>query len=225
VSHDLLRVVERSERDAVVVKPAGQSSEAPGARDTVIEQVRRDLQWSNAQLPHRLDRPTRGLLVIARDSAAVAVHNESIRAGRWTKYYVARVRPSTSPELLGPHTAYLRRQGRVSRVVRSGGDRADLEVLAAHDAPGRPGELHLLVRLDTGRFHQIRVMLATLGAPLVGDSDYGGAPGPFYLEHALIWMPHIDSGVATRVFDATDPGREPMHAQLLAQLNALQPRR
>lgn len=227
MSRDPLRVVCRTERDAVVVKPAGQSSEAPGAKDTLIEQTRRELGWPEAQLPHRLDRPTRGLVVIARDSAAVAVHNEAIRAGKWTKHYVARVRPALdarTQQLVGAHTTYLRREGRVSRVVRSGGDRAELEVLAVHAAPHRSNEFHALIRLDTGRFHQIRVMLAALGAALVGDADYGGVPGPFYLEHASLWMPHIDTGAMTRAFDAADPNREPMHEQLRAQLESLQPR-
>ncbi|MFM8785350.1 MAG: pseudouridine synthase, partial [Phycisphaerales bacterium] len=97
-------------RAAVGVKPAGRSSAAPGAGRpgaprTLIEQVRTLLGWPDAQLPHRLDRPTRGFVVVARDRAAVAEHNASIRAGAWTKRYLARVRPAPGidPGALGRH--------------------------------------------------------------------------------------------------------------------------
>lgn len=199
-----LRILRRTEVDAVVYKPAGQSCEAPGARGTLIEQARAELKWPQGQLPHRLDRPTCGLVVVARDPAVVAVHNRHIREGKWTKHYVARVKPEWSggagegaAALLGVHRAYLKRQGRQARLVRCGGDPAQLEVLAAHPAPGGlggEGVLDLLIRLDTGRYHQIRVMLAGLGAPLLGDVEYGGLPGNFHLEHVHLRMPDAQTG-------------------------------
>lgn len=229
-----LRVLRQTDRDAVVVKPAGVSSEAPhSARDakdplragapTLIEHARAQFAWPDAQLPHRLDRPTRGLVVIARDRAAVAAHNEAIRAGRWIKHYLARVRciaPAAPASLLGHHRAFLRREGRTARLVRSGGDPAHLEILAVAPAPGRAGEHHALIRLQTGRFHQIRAMLAGLGAPLVGDAEYGGAPGPFSLEHAALAFPDPASGAIVRLYDPADPEREPLDASLAAALAA-----
>ncbi len=226
------RVLRRSAQDAVLVKPAGMSSEAPGgAREarvrggapTLIEWARMRLEWPDAELPHRLDRPTRGLVVVARDRAAVAAHNAAIRAGRWRKIYLARVRvgPERDPAaLLGPHRAYLRREGRTARLVRSGGDPARLEVLAMAPSPARRGEHHLVIRLETGRYHQIRAMLAGLGAPLVGDADYGGAPGPFYLEHAVLEYPAPDTDLPARIYDPADPEREPLDAALAAALAA-----
>ncbi|NBQ16198.1 MAG: hypothetical protein EBU31_16695, partial [Proteobacteria bacterium] len=90
-------MVLRGERDAVILKPAGLSSEAPGtgasAPETLLTQARALLGWPDAQLPHRIDRPTRGFVVVARDREAVAAHNESIRAGTWTKHYLARIAP------------------------------------------------------------------------------------------------------------------------------------
>lgn len=229
-SSGTIRVLRQTDRDAVVVKPAGMSSEAPGGKlpespgRTLIEHVRVQLAWPDAQLPHRLDRPTRGLVVVARDRAAVAAHNEAIREGRWVKHYIARVR-ACPPGLVGEHRAFIRREGKLARLVRSGGDPARLEVLAVAPAPAAPPapsphatDFHALIRLDTGRFHQIRVMLAGLGAPLVGDADYGGPRGTFYLEHAVLSYPDIATDETVRIFDADDPERQPLDPALASAL-------
>ena len=47
-------------------------------------------------------------------------------------------------------------------------------IVAAAPVPGRADRWHLLIRLLTGRFHQIRIMCAALGLPLAGDPLYGG---------------------------------------------------
>lgn len=230
-------VLEHGGRDAVVLKPAGLSSEAPGGANgaagavapsgppTLLARVRELLGWPDAQLPHRLDRVTRGFVVVARDREAVAAHGERIRAGAWTKRYLARVRPAAggalrdAASLVGEHRAYLRREGRVARVVRSGGDPSRLTVEAVAPSPARAGEWHVRVLLGTGRYHQVRAMLAHLGAPLVGDLDYGGAPGPMWLEHAWLAFPSIEDGSARTFFDPQDPGREPVDPSLLAGLS------
>lgn len=200
-----LEVVARNDVEAVVYKPAGLSSErtqheAGPALDSLVARARTVLSWPEARLPHRLDRPTRGLVMISRDAASAAAHAREQREGRWTKLYFARVplradgRPATA--LVGPQKAYLRREGQRAIVVRSGGDPARLDVLAVEPATDRAGEAHALVLLDTGRFHQIRAMLAHLGFPLVGDDLYRGG-------HAA--QPSIDlEAVALRI--ARDEG-------------------
>jgi 23S rRNA pseudouridine1911/1915/1917 synthase len=214
--HEALAVLWKGDREAAVDKPAGLSSDRPqrearvdgAALDCAIARAREQLRWPEAQLPHRLDRPTRGVLMIAADSAQVAEHGREQREGRWTKWYIARIPMQgaggvPAETLVGPQVAYLRREGRIARVVRSGGDRAQLEVLAVAAAADDRSHAHALIRLDTGRFHQIRVMLASRGFPLVGDTLYGdqagGARARFQLVAAAL---AIERGAGSRVIEA-----------------------
>jgi len=212
-------LLRRTAHEVVIVKPSDVSSEtsaAPGGH-SVIARLRAALPHADPQLPHRLDRPTRGLLVVALSRESVARHNEHIREGRWRKFYLARV-PAGSP-LVGEHRAYLRREGRMAAIVRAGGDPAKLEVLAEAPAPGSAGDRHLLIRLDTGRYHQIRVMLSAIESPLVGDLSYGGRPGAMYLEHAVLQIVDIETGAPTRLFWPSDDQREALAPELTAALS------
>ena len=201
-------LMRRTQHEIVIIKPADVPSEMSADPDgrSVIARIRAALPLADPQLPHRLDRPTRGLMVVALSRAAVALHNEQIRAGRWMKFYLARVPAGAS--LLGEHRAYVRREGRTAMIVRSGGDPARMEVLAEAPAPRSPDERHLLIRLDTGRYHQIRAMLAAIGSPLVGDHVYGGRAGPMYLEHALLIMIDLDARTREPLLWRDDPQRE-----------------
>ncbi|MGA1223970.1 MAG: pseudouridine synthase family protein [Phycisphaerales bacterium] len=183
-------VLFQQDLEAAVYKPAGLSSERTGGgveSDSLAIRAARSFGWNRCWLPHRLDRATRGVMMVAGSPETVAAQNQEIRAGLWTKWYVARIVAGEAESrsmgaLLGEHRAFLRREGRLARVVRSGGDPSRMAVLAIAPAPRHataPGpsagadDRHVLVRLDTGRYHQIRVMLSHLGFPIVGDAEYG----------------------------------------------------
>lgn len=176
--------------EIVLWKPPGLASELPrdpGA-DSLITRLHRE-GYDDLRLVHRLDSPACGLMIVARTQQAAAHYATEIAARRWQKLYVAEVATQVdrAQGLIGRHKAYLSTEGRRARVVRSGGKPSFLTVVTATPAESGAHQSHVLVHLHTGRFHQIRVMLSALGAPLVGDTLYGGpADGAIYLEHAVL---------------------------------------
>jgi 23S rRNA-/tRNA-specific pseudouridylate synthase len=219
-------VLWQTEHEAVLAKPAGMATELTSDPKGVSLLSRVRVARPEAKLPHRLDRVTRGLVVVALTKEAIAWHNEQIRDGAWEKIYLARVRANVPLDpLQGTHTLHLKRAAGRAEVVRCGGKRASTEILAWAPTPDRAEEAHVLIRLLTGRYHQIRATLAHLGAPLVDDWLYGVSPGRarerFYLEHvALRFVPCGES--APRIAHwREDPDRESIAAPLRGVLDAL----
>ena len=173
-------LIEVTSHEIVVLKPAGLASELPHdpAADSLVRRLAAQ-GFTDLRLVHRLDAPACGLMLVARSAEAAAHYAREIAARRWHKWYVARVAvsPQKAEQLVGAHKSYLKVEGRSARVVRAGGKPSFLDVVLAAPVPDSPNESHLLVQLHTGRLHQIRVMLAHLGAPLSGDVRYGSPSG------------------------------------------------
>jgi 23S rRNA pseudouridine1911/1915/1917 synthase len=123
---------------------------------------------------HRLDRGTSGLLVVAKDDES---HRSLARqfAGRSVeKEYLALVvgvpepREGTIDKPIARHPVHRQRMA-----IRDGGRaaRSDYRVVEALD-----GAALVRVRIHTGRTHQIRVHLRSLGTPVAADPVYGGKP-------------------------------------------------
>jgi 23S rRNA-/tRNA-specific pseudouridylate synthase len=157
-------------------------------------------------------------MLVALTPEAIAFHNAQVRDRKWEKYYLGRVhkpRDTNVEALLGQHRAYVKRVRGRAHVVHSGGKPSFLEILATHPAPGRPGQIHALVKLLTGRFHQVRVMLAALGMPLAGDWLYGRdrqqgqkRQKDFYLEHVLLKYVDYEHRATCTAHLRDDPDRE-----------------
>lgn len=224
-----LPVVFGTDHELVVVKPSGMATELTSDPNGVslLSRIRASAAaGATPRLPHRLDRATRGLVVVALSDDAVRFHNERIRERMWEKLYLARVNLRESGrtgDLVGLHTVHLRiRSGRAA-VVRSGGKRAVTELLAIAPAPDRKGQAHALLRLHTGRTHQIRATMAALGAPLVGDRLYGsereGTSGRFYLEHVALEFTPYGAQRPRWVHWRDDPDRETIDGAIRSMLD------
>jgi 23S rRNA pseudouridine1911/1915/1917 synthase len=168
---------------------------------------------------HRLDKDTSGLLLVAKDDAAHAFLVEALKRRQVSRRYLALVAaPPASPSgtIEAPVGRHPRRR-RMMAVVDSGRPAVThYRVLAAAVATrpgGDAGPALLEITLETGRTHQIRVHLAHIGHPVLGDGVYGGGSErarslglvrPFLHAHALGW-PHPDWGRRVEVHDPLPP--------------------
>ena len=126
-------------------------------------------------LVHRLDRPTGGVMVFARTSKAAARLSRQLKDHQMQKQYAAIVSADIPPS--ADLKDYLKKncQTNVSAIAASDEEGAKLAILH-YDVVRTSGGYSLLhICLQTGRSHQIRVQLANIGAPLVGDVKYAGA--------------------------------------------------
>ncbi len=122
---------------------------------------------------HRLDRDTSGLLVVARSADAYGTLASMVRARRVERHYSVLAWGRVSP-VEGVIDAPVGRDPRrpLRQAVESGGRLARTRFRARRFLPSTT---LLEVMLETGRMHQIRVHLAAIGFPVVGDLKYGRA--------------------------------------------------
>jgi len=180
-----------------VNKPAGLLSQDSGTglrnlEDWAREWVRADKGKPGAvflNAVHRIDRAVSGVVLFARTSKALSRLNEDIRKHNCRKIYHALVE-GTPPKPADKLIHWLSHEHHRAEVCREGDAGAQRAVLSYHtiEMEGRPPcrprtgqspslqetNLTLLeIDLETGRYHQIRVQLATIGCPIAGDEKYG----------------------------------------------------
>jgi 23S rRNA pseudouridine1911/1915/1917 synthase len=217
-----LTVLYEDDAVAVVDKPPGLVTHpAPGNWEgTLVHALLHHLKGLSGiggrerpGIVHRLDKGTSGLLIVAKTDAAHARLSADFKAHRLDRRYRAVVRGVPRP-----------RHGTVDLAL--GRDRVDRKRVSARtDRPRRAvthyrvleafGDAAALVelKLETGRTHQIRVHLAYLGHPVLGDTVYGGRearsaagvePARPMLHAAHLGIDHPVTGERLR-FDAEPP--------------------
>jgi 23S rRNA pseudouridine1911/1915/1917 synthase len=190
----------------VICKPAGLVTHpAAGNPDRTLQNALLHHDGTLAALPragivHRLDKETSGLLVVARTAAAHKSLVAQLQAREVKREYLALVvgeltAGGTVDAPIGRHPLHRKRMA----VVPSGKSAVThYRVLERFQ-----GYTLLGVRLESGRTHQIRVHMAYLGHPLVGDPTYGGRP-------------RLASGLTPALRDAvTRFKRQALHARVL----------
>jgi 23S rRNA pseudouridine1911/1915/1917 synthase len=215
-----LRIAYEDEHLLVVDKPAGMVVHpSAGHAGGTLVQALLDRGIAGGDVPerpgivHRLDRDTSGLLAVARSEEAYTRLQDLVRQRVLERGYLALVRGT-------PRS----RSGRIEAPI--GRDRHDpLRRSLDTDAPREaithfeverllPRHALLSVRLETGRTHQIRVHLAAIDLPVVGDPVYGvpdAALGRQFLHANRLSFPHPFGGEPV---EAESPLPEELQAAL-----------
>ncbi|MGN1213150.1 MAG: RluA family pseudouridine synthase [Christensenellales bacterium] len=167
----------------VVVKPQNVPSQKDESGDkdmqTMVKEYLKQTYNKKGEayvgLLHRLDRPTGGLMVFAKTSKCASRMTEAIKNGELEKKYLTVVvgKPKYETDYL---VNYLKKDAKLNKVtvvpqLEEGAKKAELtyRVLQSTD------KLSLVeCKLITGRSHQIRVQMATIGHPVFGDVKYKG---------------------------------------------------
>ena len=133
-------------------------------------------------VPHRLDRPTTGVVLFARTSKALARLNEMFKSHeKITKTYWAIIPRSNSVPIVNGNNEVVRLDNYLLRnekqnksfVVKPGTKDAKHAVLSYKIIANSDRYTLLEINLETGRHHQIRCQLAAIGCPIKGDLKYG----------------------------------------------------
>ena len=184
VAEDIpLTVVYQDDDLAVIDKPAGLTTHpAPGhPAGTLLNALLSlfpelaDTGLERPGIVHRLDKDTSGLIVVARSRQAHARLSDQFRNREVTKVYLALVKGRVEPAegvieaAIGRHRTQ-RKKMTVSEQGREA--RSRFKVIRRFQ-----NQTLLEVKIYTGRTHQIRVHLAAIGYPVIGDATYG-APSP-----------------------------------------------
>ncbi|GIL01626.1 MAG: pseudouridine synthase [Alphaproteobacteria bacterium] len=210
---DVLDAMLLHEDDKVFVfnKPAGLAVQGGSGVSRHVDQMLEALRNRKGEKPrlvHRIDRDTSGILVVARTRGAAVALTKAFRERDTEKVYWAVCRGVPSP-----------RQGRIStHLVREKTPDGDRMRVARHGEPEAEHAESLYRVIDsagqnlswvelrpvTGRTHQLRVHMAHLGHPIIGDPKYfdvenwqlpGGIQKRLHLHARRIRIPHPDGGM------------------------------
>ena len=189
-------------------KPSGLSSQGGRGQVHTLD----ELLWafakpsgSRPRLIHRLDRDTSGVILTARSKPAAGFLGKAMMGRQVRKTYLAIVAPAPPEPASGTIDKALRReeQGLQAYMRVCDPDHPDAEAAVSRYRTLARGQGAALIELQpqTGRMHQLRVHLASIGRPIAGDVRYGGTlmlggePVPRLMLHAAaLEFPHPEGG-------------------------------
>ncbi|HUD06873.1 MAG TPA: RluA family pseudouridine synthase [Candidatus Saccharimonadales bacterium] len=175
--------------DTIVIdKPAGilshpvSSSNSEPSVASFIKQRDLKLDGDRAGIVHRLDRPTSGVMITAKNTESLKWLQKQFSSRIVAKTYLAVVsgHPEKPEAIIEMPIARSLKKARLFETSNVGKDAVTYYKVIKQS----PNYSMLRVEPKTGRTHQIRVHLAKLGHPIVGDDIYGGKPADRLYLHA-----------------------------------------
>jgi 23S rRNA pseudouridine1911/1915/1917 synthase len=186
-----LRILHEESHFLIIDKPVGLFSQAapgiPSVQTVLEEQLKIRDQHDGTPfvgLPHRLDRGTSGVMLIARNQRALKRFGEQFQSRKIGKYYLATVAGTLSEECeqWSDYVRKIQDQPR-AEVCAPEDENAKLAQLTARRLANTGNASLLLIKLHTGRMHQIRIQAASRAMPLLGDEVYGG--NAYFIENQV----------------------------------------
>ncbi|MCE4949872.1 RluA family pseudouridine synthase [Staphylococcus hominis] len=161
---------------AIVVKPKGVKTHPNDLKEsnTLMNHVIYTMDSDYVEPIHRLDQETVGLLIVAKNPLMKKILDRMLEENQITRIYRANVKallplkPQTIDMPIGKDKFHPNK-----RRISNTGQRAITHILTSKMI--KEGICQLEIKLDTGRTHQIRVHLAEIGHPVIGDPLYGDA--------------------------------------------------
>ena len=188
-----LPILYEDDQVLVIDKPAGILTHAKGALNlegTVASFIKskikdKSLIGNRAGIVHRLDRDTNGVIITARDSESMRWLQRQFSLRKAKKIYTAVVEGEPEPASAIIDAPIARNPKKPQSFYVSGSGKSAKTQYKVIKTVARAGKLYSVLELrpTTGRTHQLRVHLAYIGHPIVGDRVYGHA-GDHMLLHA-----------------------------------------
>ncbi|AMC36293.1 TIGR01621 family pseudouridine synthase [Janthinobacterium sp. B9-8] len=187
----------------VAIKPAGLSFHQEAGEAGFVEVLRQALGGMPLWPVHRLDKLTSGLLLFAKNAEAARYFGDAFAEHRINKYYLAISDKKPSKKQGWIKGAMEKGRGGSWRLSRDGELKAATQFFSYGDM--LYGQRLFILRPLSGRTHQLRVALKSLGSPILGDERYGGTPADRGYLHA--WALDFDyQGEQQRILLAPETG-------------------
>ena len=174
-------IIHQDDKLIVINKPAGLATQGGTGITTSVDQLAsayfKDTEGKEAYIVHRLDRSTSGILLISKDLSLTKELTQAFKDKIIKKTYVALVEGHLSES-----------SGTINSPLSIQNNQSEKVVI---DIDGKPAITHFkllehqgpnsLVQLmpETGRMHQLRVHMASIGHPIIGDDKYARAREQF----------------------------------------------
>ena len=169
------------DKDILVIdKPAGLAVQTRSVGEKDVESEIKKLRRSKGEpaeiyVVHRLDKPVSGLMVLAKNKDAAAVLSKEMGSDDFLKIYKARVLKPKDFIRREKLTDYLVKDAKTNTShVASLDEKGAKKAVLSYETLNEDESLaELLIKLETGRHHQIRLQLSHAGMPILGDLKYG----------------------------------------------------